>query len=287
MTNFKVVFREMLRQKNRNVYLLLLIQLAASIILTIISFISDQDKARSVVQMGPGLSLKVGIVPTLLVLFAGTMLGLSMLAEFVYLIWSSRQQGKINHSQTWRLISLNDHSFLAANFFSSIISYIWLVLLQGIVTCLSLLPIMLNSRFITALNKLLSRADISSTMLSHFSLGCLQFLIFALILGLAWYVTIDLIAFVSQTINDFLPLRNGKALLLLFRLVLLIIVLILLTNLGGILNDFLFNNINVIKNANFNNQFWLLIVEFLVYDAILFFLDNALFGRFIEAKQDN
>lgn len=281
MVKFETIFKQMLRQKNRLIYLLFLIQLAASLILTGISLVTNYSETAVIHLDDYGIHSTIKGLGAIISSFASIMLGLSFLAALAYLIWASMQNRKMNRSQSWRLIPVSDRKFLAANIGSSLISYVWLGIMQLVVILLGLLPIFLSSAFHQEIGRLLAHSHASQLQINQMVLGSFQFLLMLVLLGLGWFVTVNLISFAARTITDFLPFKGSKAILIIFRFIILIIVLVLISKLFAILANANFNF------PDFNQQLWLLLLEFAIYDLIVFESDNFLFKRFIEAKQNN
>lgn len=278
MTSFNTLFNRMFQEKSRSVYLVFLIQVFASLCFTLLVLFSSKNDANQI-SLGSNSETVNGIT-VFFVLFAGMMAMTSFFASFVYWIISSIKNEKINCSQTWRLIPINDTKFLLSNFGTAFLSYIWLGILQVVVAGLSLLPLLSSNQI---------RHEISLLKINFSAQDLWQIfggVILVILLGYAWYALVSLINLSTRSIMDFLPNGSSKALMFVVRLVIIIAIIWFLsyatTALFGIFGKFM----SFIGGSNDNVQIGLVLLEFLIFDVIVTLIDVLLLNKFVEAKQN-
>lgn len=278
MTSFNTLFNRMFQEKSRSVYLVFLIQVFASLCFTLLVLFSSKNDANQI-SLGSNSETVNGIT-VFFVLFARMMAMTSFFASFVYWIISSIKNEKINCSQTWRLIPINDTKFLLSNFGTAFLSYIWLGILQVVVAGLSLLPLLSSNQI---------RHEISLLKINFSAQDLWQIfggVILVILLGYAWYALVSLINLSTRSIMDFLPNGSSKALMFVVRLVIIIAIIWFLsyatTALFGIFGKFM----SFIGGSNDNVQIGLVLLEFLIFDVIVTLIDVLLLNKFVEAKQN-
>lgn len=276
MTSFNTLFNRMFQEKSRTVYLIFLIQVFASFCFTIFAAFSLHGDFNVVND-----TAKEAINPIIgsLAIFASIVLVTSFPANFIYWIVSSIRNEKINRSQTWRLIPINDTKFLLSNFGTAFLSYIWLEILEFVIVAITALPLFLSSGEIkTALGHANWKIDAQSCW------QMLGALVLIILLGYAWYAIVSLLNLSSRSIIDFLPNGSNKFLIFVVRVITIVVVIWLL----GYAGNALIGATNQILSLNISENMGMgpVLIQFLVFDAVLTLIDIFLLNKFVEAKQN-
>lgn len=276
MTRFNTLFNRMFQEKSRTVYLIFLIQVFASFCFTIFAAFSLHGDFNVVND-----TAKEAINPIIgsLAIFASIVLVTSFPANFIYWIVSSIRNEKINRSQTWRLIPISDTKFLLSNFGTAFLSYIWLEILEFVIVAITALPLFLSSGEIkTALGHANWKIDAQSCW------QMLGALVLIILLGYAWYAIVSLLNLSSRSIIDFLPNGSNKFLIFVVRVITIVVVIWLL----GYAGNALIGATNQILSLNISENMGMgpVLIQFLVFDAVLTLIDIFLLNKFVEAKQN-
>ncbi|MCT0197295.1 ABC transporter permease [Lactobacillus helveticus] len=295
MTSFNTLFNRMFQEKSRTVYLIYLIQAFASLCFSVWMIISMKGDPN--VMVINGHHEVTNHLISYLLYFGVMMCITSFFANFVYWIISSIKNEKINRSQTWRLIPISDTKFLLSNFGTAFISYLWLMILEGITVAVTCLPVLT----VNEVRKNFSRGQQLGTQDWW---GLLGALVLVILLGYAWYAIVSLINLSSRSIMDFLPNGSSKFIMFIVRVVIILAIIWLLSKattvvFGAIGNfiPFLVDGNTVVFGAigNFipflvdgNNDLQMsgTLVAFLLFDVVVTLIDILLLNKFVEAKQN-
>ncbi|RVU71714.1 MULTISPECIES: ABC transporter permease [Lactobacillus] len=277
MTSFGTLFRELFKQKSKTTYLVFLIQLIAAIIFVIFGLISAGPGSYDHAMIA---GVKVNALVAWILSIAGVFLGLSSIAQPVYLLMTSWRNEKINRSQTWRLVPMSNGKIYLCNTLSSFASFIYLAILQFLVA------------LVVSGIVYLSSSDVRAGLAKGFSeiakyhpgdnfawLGLVAVFIAAILIGLFWYVIVSFYHFVSRAVIDFLPSANGFFIFVI-RVVTLIVVIYLLGLFFNSLGNFAFDFVS----AGSGNEIWYTDLLFLVADVLFGGLNYLLIEKFVEAK---
>lgn len=276
MTSFNTLLNRMFQEKSKTVYLIFLIQVFASFCFTIFAAFS----AHGDPQIVDGSSKEnINSFLAYLCVFAVMMLITSFFADFIYWVISSIKNEKINRSQTWRLIPISDTKFLLSNFGTAFLSYIWLGILEFVTAAITALPLFLSSGEIkTALGRANWNIDAQSCW------QMLGALVLVILLGYAWYAIVSLLNLSSRSIIDFLPNGSNKLLIFVVRVVTIVVVVWLLGYAGSALANA--TNQIIFLNTSENMSMSMVLIQFLVFDAVVTLIDILLLNKFVEAKQN-
>lgn len=285
MTSFWTLFKQLFKQKNKSANLVFLIQLAAAIVTMIMAFIGTINTSSFKFQIGPDISLKLfsGVIVGIIVTF----LGYSFLANPAYIIITSWKNEKVNRSQTWRLVPMNDGLIYVCNTLSSFASFVYLIVLQAIMAVLAAIITYASSDQVrSAVAIVLNEMGRISRQPSvwEFLGDSLLMVLLASLLGLFWYVIVSFLHFTSRAIIDFLPNGSNKFLVFVVRLIVLIAVVYILTVLGNLLG-----NIGLDSILGNNNDFAVSMIpafiDIIILDLIFGIVNFLLINKFVEAKQ--
>lgn len=230
MTSFNTLFNRMFQEKSRAVYLIYLIQAFASLCFAVWMIISMRGEPNVMVINGHH-EVTNHLIAYLLI-FGVMMFITSFFANFVYWIISSVKNEKINRSQTWRLIPISDTKFLLSNFGTAFISYLWLIILEGITIAVTCLPVLTVSEVRKNLAEAFSRSHQLAAQDWWEMFGAL---VLVILLGYAWYAIVSLINLSSRSIMDFLPNGSNKFAMFIVRVVIIIAVIWLLSKSGTVI----------------------------------------------------
>lgn len=281
MTSFNTLFNRMFQEKSRTVYLIYLIQAFASLCFSVWMIISMKGNPN--VMVINGHHEVTNHLISYLLIFGVMMFITSFFANFVYWIISSVKNEKINRSQTWRLIPISDTKFLLSNFGTAFISYLWLMILEGITVAVTCLPVLTVNEVRKNLADFFSRSQQLGTQDWW---GLLGALVLVILLGYAWYAIVSLINLSSRSIMDFLPNGSNKFLMFVVRVVIIIAVIWLLSNAATVVFGAIDNFLPFLADGNDNLQIGGTLVSFLVFDVVITLLDILLLNKFVEAKQN-
>lgn len=279
MTSFGALFRQLFKQKAKSAYLLVIIQLIASLVLTVLVFWND-SKEMSHAQIGsvPVQNSIQVFVLSLILLFTG----LGILITLVYFVMTSWKNEKINRSQTWRLIPVSSEKLCVANTLSSFVALIWLNIMQLVITVIGGGIIYVSSNDVRkGVSSLLNVLGKEHFWQSNWNLF-LQFIILSLLAGLAGYITISFYHFITRVVIDFLPNNTAAKLIsVVVRFLMLILVIWLIVK--------FFDLAGQVYNAAFMfagpGDYWIILV-FMIFDIIFGGINILLIKKFVEAKGD-
>lgn len=282
MTRFGSLFGEFFKKKSKTAYIIILIQLVAAVVFTIIAAINT-PQSSDFYFANMRTNAFVGYFSMFILIF----LMESALADPVYLIITSYQNEKINRSQTWRLIPMSDGKIYLTNTLSSFVSYIYFEVLQIVTALIMGLILYVGSsdirKGIAYLLKELSRKNTwAGTDWTSFWSSALGMLALSILIGLFWYIAISFYHFTTRTLIDFLPNTNSF-ILFIVRTVMLILIVWLVAQAIISLNT----NLNHIFESDPTDlNIWIVVLEFAVYDLIFGSVNMFLMNRYVEAKQN-
>lgn len=281
MTSFNTLFNRMFQEKSRTVYLIYLIQAFASLCFSVWMIISMKGDPNVVVINGHH-EVTNHLISYLLI-FGVMMFITSFFANFVYWIISSIKNEKINRSQTWRLIPISDTKFLLSNFGTAFISYLWLMILEGITVAVTCLPVLTVNEVRKNLADFFSRSQQLGTQDWW---GLLGALVLVILLGYAWYAIVSLINLSSRSIMDFLPNGSSKFIMFIVRVVIILAIIWLLSKATTVVFGAIGNFIPFLVDGNNDLQMSGTLVAFLLFDVVVTLIDILLLNKFVEAKQN-
>ena len=281
MTSFNTLFNRMFQEKSRTVYLIYLIQAFASLCFSVWMIISMKGDPN--VMVINGHHEVTNHLISYLLIFGVMMFITSFFANFVYWIISSIKNEKINRSQTWRLIPISDTKFLLSNFGTAFISYLWLMILEGITVAVTCLPVLTVNEVRKNLADFFSRSQQLGTQDWW---GLLGALVLVILLGYAWYAIVSLINLSSRSIMDFLPNGSSKFIMFIVRVVIILAIIWLLSKATTVVFGAIGNLIPFLADGNNDLQMNGTLVAFLLFDVVVTLIDILLLNKFVEAKQN-
>ncbi|GFP09661.1 ABC transporter permease [Lactobacillus helveticus] len=281
MTSFNTLFNRMFQEKSRTVYLIYLIQAFASLCFSVWMIISMKGDPNVVVinVVINGHHEVTNHLIFYLLIFGVMMFITSFFAYFVYWIISSIKNEKINRSQTWRLIPISDTKFLLSNFGTAFISYLWLMILEGITVAVTCLPVL-------TVNEVRKNFSRSQQLGTQDWWGLLGALVLVILLGYAWYAIVSLINLSSRSIMDFLPNGSSKFIMFIVRVVIILAIIWLLSKATTVVFGAIGNFIPFLVDGNNDLQMSGTLVAFLLFDVVVTLIDILLLNKFVEAKQN-
>ncbi|ALJ23947.1 ABC transporter permease [Lactobacillus gallinarum] len=281
MTSFNTLFNRMFQEKSRTVYLIYLIQAFASLCFSVWMIISMKGDPNVVVinVVINGHHEVTNHLIFYLLIFGVMMFITSFFAYFVYWIISSIKNEKINRSQTWRLIPISDTKFLLSNFGTAFISYLWLMILEGITVAVTCLPVL-------TVNEVRKNFSRSQQLGTQDWWGLLGALVLVILLGYAWYAIVSLINLSSRSIMDFLPNGSSKFIMFIVRVVIILAIIWLLSKATTVVFGAIGNFIPFLVDGNNDLQMSSTLVAFLLFDVVVTLIDILLLNKFVEAKQN-
>ena len=219
MTKFSALFKELSSIRWRSVRTLILLQLVATVILSIWGYFK--------VDSLHNLSVLMQIFAIL-----------SPLVDGIYLVISAWKNEKVYASTTWRLVPVSSTKLYLGNLLSDIVNGISLVLLQIVGLIISFLPMLFDKNVRQGLGILFSNKkdglfnpitlrEIGNGFKEDGGQGIsllLSFLIAVLMIALIIYAGITLLNLSSRVIVDFLPEKFNKF----YRFVVIIALFIIL-----------------------------------------------------------
>ena len=281
MTSFNTLFNRMFQEKSKSVYLIYLIQAFASLCFSLWMIFSMRGEPN--VMMINGHREVTNHLIAYLLIFGVMMFITSFFANFVYWIISSVKNEKINRSQTWRLIPINDTEFLLSNFGTAFISYLWLIILEGITVAVTCLPVLTVNEVRKNLSGFFEESHRLAVQDWWSLLGAL---VLVILLGYAWYAIVSLINLSSRSIMDFLPNGSSKFIMFIVRVVIIIAIIWLLSKATTVVFGAISNFIPFLADGNNDLQMSGTLVAFLLFDVVVTLIDILLLNKFVEAKQN-
>ncbi|WEV70192.1 hypothetical protein OZY43_04345 [Lactobacillus sp. ESL0785] len=211
MTSFKHLFGELFKIKSKKLLHFSISQLVMAVILAgLITF-----KAVTVATVANPL---FNIFRSFLANLARTITWTGLFIVLISLVLIAYDTEKINRSQTWRLIPIDNNTIYLSNLVSSLIAIVILVLLEFFG---AIAPMLLHEA-LTGQGVLVS--EFFSDMGKIGFLKWLQIIVALFLLLLAIFLIISFLNFSSYTIVDFLPHFSGKLTLMVVRLVIILLI---------------------------------------------------------------
>lgn len=279
MTTFGNFFRRFFYQKSRAAYLIYLVQLGASLIITLLGFLTTDFNFNDAAIGDEHISGLATFFLSWLMIFAM----FAFFAEPICILMTSFRNERINRAQTWRLLPISDSGFYLANTLSSFCVFVYLALLQFVTVHLAFgLTYVSDGHVRAAFGRFLSGAE-AENFPDDFWLLVLSTAILLVLFGLLWYVIVSFYHFAYRSILDFLPWTN-KIWLFLVRLFTLIIVVLSI-------NQILTSAFHLFSYWGMETGYALAdlqvaIGEIAVLVLIFSGLNIWLLHHFVEAKQD-
>lgn len=279
MTSFWTLFKQLFKQKAKSAYLLIAIQVVAALVLTLLGLISSHSEMSHAQVAGVAIQ---NVIMVYILSFVLIFLGLGIPVTMVYFVMTSWKNEKINRSQTWRLVPISSEKLYIVNTLTSFAVFIYLNIIQAVITAIGGLIIYFSSNdirkgevmIITQLNK------------EHFWSSTdwglmIQFIIAALLLGLAAYITVSFYHFITRALIDFLPNKAATLTSIVVRVLMMVLVIWLITKFFEIVSQ-LYNSLFAgVGSGDFG-----VIVLFLLFDIIFGGINIVLIKKFVEAKGD-
>lgn len=261
MTSFGKVFKVMFKQKTRAVWTLIAVNLVGSLLAVLTN---HQAISREVINMPKG----VGAATDWLMNYGVIFFTIGLFLDFAYLCLSIVYNERINNASTWRLVPFSTEGLLGTNYLTSLLGCIIITMVQMVISGLCLLPMFLNK---TTLMKV--AGHISDLPLGEFIRDLLLYCVVVLLGAILLYGLFSLLNLGGRAIADFLPVRSGRALVFLIRLLLFIAIFYLLSYYARTYN-----------RLTRNSTVGLMIVALLILDIIVLALIWFLLDRFAEPK---
>lgn len=276
MTSFGTLFNQLFKQKAKSAYLLIAIQAITSLVLTVLSLINYSSEMNHAQVAGVSIG---NTVMAYLLSYGLIFLGVGIPITLAYFVMTSWKNEKINRSQTWRLVPISSEKLYIANTLSSFAAFIYLNIIQVLVTALVSLIVYLGSDDIRkgvamVFNELGREANtnLGSTI---------EFIISAILLGLAAYITVSFYHFVTRAIIDFLPNKAATVTAIAVRLVMMVLVIWLVAKFFEVASN-LYDSLFSVAAADDAG----VAVLFLLFDIIFGGINIVLIKKFVEAKGD-
>ncbi|QNQ82318.1 hypothetical protein [Lactobacillus sp. PV012] len=236
MTKFSALFRELLSIRWRSVKTLILLQVVATVLLSIFGY------------------LKTAAFHNLTVLVQIFSI-LAPIVDMLYLVISAWKNEQVYGSNTWRLVPVSSTKLYLGNLLSDIIGGIYLGLLQIVGVILTSLPLLFNKYVRRGLGILFSNKkdglfnpatlrEIGNEFKDggpEFILLALSFLIALLLIILIFYTGVTLLNLSSRVIVDFLPEKFNR----LYRFIVLTVLFIVLLIISLNFIEKLYNNLSI------------------------------------------
>lgn len=201
MTSFGALFKQIFLQKRRYVNLVLLVQIFAIVFLALFtSWQNDNDLLWNMFLLGSSLNKNNFFVNVFSITIFTT-----VLADLAFTALACWQDEKINLSQTWRLIPINESEFYTENILTSIACCVYIFVIQILLSLIVFIPVLLTNHKVA--HEFLGSFTINNTdslinasnMIAF--LFCIVFFIFTFV---------SLANFSSRAITDRLKVRNTK-----------------------------------------------------------------------------
>ncbi|QNQ83570.1 hypothetical protein FP435_03485 [Lactobacillus sp. PV037] len=236
MTKFSALFRELLSIRWRSVKTLILLQVVATVLLSIFGYLKTEAFHN--------LTVLVQIFSIL-----------APIVDMLYLVISAWKNEQVYGSTTWRLVPVSSTKLYLGNLLSDIIGGIYLGLLQIVGVILTSLPLLFNKDVRRGLGILFSNKKdglFNPVTLREIGNGLkdgglefislvLSFLIALLLIILIFYTGVTLLNLSSRVIVDFLPEKFNR----LYRFIVLTVlfIVLLISSLNFI--EKLYNNLSI------------------------------------------
>lgn len=275
----QVLIKEEFKQKKKFAHLLLFLQLIILIITCIgIFFWRSQGKFYSLDDLPFHYYW--------LAVFQSNS-DLVLLADFAFAIVSSCLNEKINLSQTWRLIPVSDAKLWLSNLFSSILTCVYLLLLQLGLLFITALPASLHLAFHNPLRSTLSAFALYPSKSDWLCL--LNRILFIFALAFFVYICVSLVDFMTQAIVASFLLKDSKWIRILVMLVLTLIMVIIAADAWWHFASFMLrqSHLHSAWTGQFGSPLWLSNLLVWGTDLVLAGLDLWLLNHFVESKTDH
>lgn len=279
MTSFGTLFKQLFKQKAKSAYLLIAIQVAASLVLTVLTMISNSSEMSHAQVAGVAIG---NIVMVYLLSYILVFLGVGIPITLVYFVMTSWKNEKINRSQTWHLIPISSEKLYIANTLSSFVAFIYLNIIQAVIAFIGYIALYLGSVDI----RKGTAAIFSELNKEHFWTSAdwgsmIRFIIAAILLGLAAYITVSFYHFVTRAIIDFLPNKAATFTSIVVRFLMMILVIWLVVKFFEVASN-LYDNLFAVAGTDDLG----VTVLFLLFDIIFGGINIFLIKKFVEAKGD-
>lgn len=185
---------------------------------------------------------------------------------------------RINLSQTWNLVPVSSNKFWLENIFSSILTCIYLFILQLVFLFLTCLPALGDFhdknplKIVLGAYGLWPRADTFSHVIDT--------IIFLFAIAFFIYIFVSFIDFSSRAIVDYLPVKN----ILWVRMLVMAILAIIGIYIGSMFMGHVSNFLNNSWQARYGDPLWFSNLITIIADVILGSLDLWLFNKYVESK---
>lgn len=282
MTKFWTLFRELFKQKSKTAYWVFLIQAAAGLVSLLISATTTPNFKDAQI-FGNSIPWFLAWILMYILIF----LMYSFLADPIFLLMTAWKNEKINRSQTWRLVPMNDGKIYLCNSLSSFCSFIYLLIMQAVVGLIGFIIVYASSNEIRkaiaeGLHKEFVVDHVADIDISNF----LILILFMILLGLFWYVIVSFLHFTSRAILDFLPMASNKLIIFIIRAAVLIVVVYFLIYSFELISEIGINP-SFIQGNPFISNMAPSIISLAILDLLIGAANYVLINKFVEAKQNN
>lgn len=271
MTNFGQLFKQIWSQKWKYLYLIFLINLFAVVFISVFALITKNYNLFFFYSTDHDLGH----------FWQSNFINLTMLFDLAFCATICWQNEKINTSQTWHLIPVDDRKIYIANITSSLIACGVFFFLQQVVNTILLIPTqgMQSLAYVFQGFGLYPRTFPGITNSSQTSFIFYWFFIVLIILSIYFFVS--LINFVSKIISDELPFKST----LWIRLLIIAVVVITGVYLASIILPHLENFIDAKQRTlQIYDPVWLDDIFLVGINIIVGLLDLWLVKKWIEPK---
>ncbi|MDF7682710.1 hypothetical protein PT287_04115 [Lactobacillus sp. ESL0679] len=275
MAAFERLFTELFKQKCKKAHVIILLQFLSAFVTTVFAYFEGN-------MIVSGSERKIDLfLPFLFIFF----FAFSFLFLLIYLIITSFQTEQINHSQTWRLAPLSDANIYLDNTLSSFVNFIYLALLQVISSIILFgISYLANKRIKNGWDNMMAiirKGNQSNATIADL----LGIALITILLGLLVYLVISFLNFSSQAIVDFLPAVSSKLVVTIIRLILIIAIMWLLTEIYQFIKPVITSPLSYMLGVE-HLTIWPAVGLFTVLDVVLAAINMFLVSRFFEAKQN-
>lgn len=275
MAVFERLFTELFKQKSKKAHLMIMLQFVSALVTTIFNYFESTGKMKFVLQK------ENGFLTFLFVIF----FLFSFLFLPIYLIVTSLQNERINHSQTWRLAPMSDANIYLDNMLSSFVNFIYLALLQTLGSIFLFgLSYLFNKQTKNGWDEMLAAIRKGSQSRATLT-DLLGIVLIAILLGLLVYLVISFLNFTSQAIVDFLPAVSSKFIVTIIRLILIIAIMWLLTRVYLFVKPIVASPLSYLLGEK-ELELWPAVGLFTIIDVVLAAVNMFLISKFFEAKQN-
>lgn len=278
MISFSKVFKELFHVKNRVVHMIVLLNAVASIILTLI-MLTSSNGGKGQISTG-SRAYEIGNFGGFILVLAGVMAMMIFFTSAFYFIWSSVANEKIGRQQTWQLLPISSSKFYLANILSSLVSYIYMGLLQVAIIALDLLfGIMVSDGIRKWVNYIFSGTELSNVDVAEIAQGLILGALIVLLSTILWYLLIGIYHYLTRAAIEFMPFAGNKFITFLIRVVLLVAFIYALSMISDA-SRIIFDP----SRAQAFDTMYLANLQLLILDIVFGSLNIFLYSRFVEAK---